>query len=204
MSAPIQPDALDAERVRQALRRAPEVIAHRDHPRRASVSAILRAAGGGLEVMLIRRAQRAGDPWSGHMAFPGGRRDANDRDPQATAVRETREEVGIDLGESGDLLGQLDEMAPVSSSGLVVSPFVWWLAETPPLIPNGIEVDEIHWAPIGPLMRGERNTLYPYVHQGQALSFPGYRVGPPDAERVVWGMTHRMLESLFERVRTVL
>jgi 8-oxo-dGTP pyrophosphatase MutT (NUDIX family) len=201
--------ALDLDRVRRALRDPPAMqIPADEETRRASVSAILRLERGDLEVLLIRRAERAGDPWSGHMAFPGGRRDDVDADPRATAVRETREEVGIDLEIGGEMIGRLDDVIPGDSRGLVtrlvVSPFVWWLRERPELVPNGVEVDEIHWAPIAPLLRGERDTTYAYDYRGQTIHFPAYRIGAPDAERIVWGMTHRMLESLFTRLRAVL
>ena len=75
-------------------------------------------------------------------------------------------------------------------------PGVWLLRETPVLAPNH-EVDEVHWASIPSLMSGEVNTTIDYPWQGQTLMLPGYRVG----ERVVWGLTHRMLELLFERLR---
>ena len=100
---------------------------------------------------------------------------------------------------------RLDEIVPASSrligEGLVITPFVWALRQTPTLIPNGIEVDEIHWEPLSPLMYRQRNTEYVYDHKGSALRFPGYRVGSQDAERVVWGATYRMLERLLARIR---
>src|SRR5262249_42208670 len=66
---------------------------------------------GDLELLFIQRAELAGDPWSGQMALPGGRRDADDLDLLATAIREAREETGIELLRDY-LLGQLDEFAP--------------------------------------------------------------------------------------------
>ena len=93
---------------------------------RAAVALLLRPTWAEPELLLIRRAEREGDPWSGHMALPGGRAAPSDPDPVATAARESAEEVGIDPARAGRLLGALDEVAPRSTrgpAGLVVSPF---------------------------------------------------------------------------------
>ena len=75
----------------------------------AAVAAILRPNVGiaGYDILFIRRAEYEGDPWSGHMALPGGRVDPQDRDEEAAAIREVHEEVGIDLRAQGRLLGRL-------------------------------------------------------------------------------------------------
>jgi hypothetical protein len=62
-------------------------------PGRAAVAIVLRDVEDGPQVLLIRRAEHVGDPWSGHMAFPGGREDPEDESLLATAIRETREEL---------------------------------------------------------------------------------------------------------------
>jgi 8-oxo-dGTP pyrophosphatase MutT (NUDIX family) len=165
--------------------------------RHAAVAAILREGAAGAEVLLIRRAERAGDPWSGHMAFPGGRRDESDRDPYDTAVRETREEVGIDLGADGTLLGRLadvDAYARTRRTGLVVTPFVFALAREVVLTPDPIEVAETVWVPLSPLAGGEGAGMVPYEVEGHTVDLPCWRVDG----RVVWGLTHRMLGMLFE------
>jgi 8-oxo-dGTP pyrophosphatase MutT (NUDIX family) len=152
---------------------------------RAAVAAILRERiPGAPEVLFIRRAEKPGDPWSGHMAFPGGKQEPSDPDLASTARRETFEEIGLPLESHG---GQV--------TGMVVTPTVWLLRETPVLAPNH-EVDEIHWASLPVLLSGELDTTIDYPWQGQTLRLPGYRVG----ERVVWGLTHRMLSILFERL----
>lgn len=199
---------IDFDRVRAALATPPLEIVATEPIQRAAVAAILRPTDGDLEVLLIRRTERAEDPWSGHMAFPGGRRDARDADLQTTAMRETLEEVGLDLAAHGELLGKLDDVVPGGSrgvmNGLVVSPFVWGLRTRPALVPNTVEVAEIHWAPLRPLLLGERDTTYPFVWRGQPMYFPGYRVGDGECARVVWGMTYRVLERFFERLRSAL
>ena len=186
--------------VRAALAAAPEEVG--GAARRAAVSAVLKPGALGLEVLLIRRAEREGDPWSGHMAFPGGRADPTDVDLRATAVRETLEEIGLDLERHGELLGRLDELVPGNARGLVrdlvVTPFVWHVDEVPPLTARAVEVDEVHWAPLGAMRSGALDATYAYTWRGQPMHFPAYRVGPP--ERLVWGMTHRALASLFARM----
>src|ERR1043165_8679648 len=81
--------------------------------------------GPALSVLLVRRSEREGDPWSGHMALPGGHAHADDASLAHTARRETLEEVGIDLGHT-ELLGRLDDVTPMRSSEIAVRPFVFW------------------------------------------------------------------------------
>lgn len=201
---------IDLDRVREALRVAPHELPSTEETRHAAVSAILRPGPSelGPEILFIRRSERPSDPWSGHMAFPGGRHEPSDPDLRTTAVRETREEVGLDLDVHGELLGRLDDVIPGGArglmTGLIVQPYVWLVREVPELVPNGVEVDELHWAALGPMLLGERDTEYDYEWRGQAMKFPGYRVGDRDTTRVVWGMTHRMLETLFARLRSVM
>jgi 8-oxo-dGTP pyrophosphatase MutT (NUDIX family) len=198
---------LSRDDVRTALAAAPHELPRSEDTRLAAVSAILRRGAHDLELLLIRRAERLHDPWSGHMALPGGRHEDRDRDLVATAIRETREEIGIDLEQSAELLGRLDDQIPGGSrefsQGLIVASFVWCLEEAPDLVPNGIEVDEIHWVPLSPLYTGERDMVYPFQWRDQTMQLPAYRIGDERAERVVWGLTHRILETLFQRLRGV-
>ncbi|MBX7195943.1 MAG: CoA pyrophosphatase [Sandaracinaceae bacterium] len=185
-----------AERLRH---KAPERIEGERVRGRAAVAAILRELRPGApEILFIRRADKPGDPWSGHMAFPGGRQEPGDDDLAATARRETFEEIGLALDRHGELLGALDDVPAFARgqlTGMVVTPTVWLLRDTPVLAPNH-EVDEIHWASLPVLRSGALDTTIDYSWQGQTLKLPGYRVG----ERVVWGLTHRMLSLLFERL----
>jgi len=198
---PLPPLDLDAIAARLApLRDAEHVPAPGSH---AAVAAILRegrVAGGGAEVLLIRRAERDGDPWSGHMAFPGGRRDAADPDLYTTAVRETREEVGIDLAADGALLGRLADLEAIARArrtGLMITPFVFALVREVPLVFDPAEVAEAVWVPLGPLFRGEGAGTVAYESDGVAIELPCWRVDGC----VVWGLTHRMITTLFEVLR---
>jgi 8-oxo-dGTP pyrophosphatase MutT (NUDIX family) len=192
---------VDLEAVRRRLRgRAPSQVD--EAPRRAAVAAILRQPGdaGDAEVLLIRRAEHPDDPWSGHMAFPGGRRDPEDPSLLHTAQRETREEVGLDLDRQGELVGQLDDMPAIARGrpvGLVITPFVFAVHEVPPLVTDASEVAEALWVPLGPLVRGEAHTTRPYDHEGQRFLLPAFDVDG----RVVWGLTYEMLQSFFRLLR---
>ena len=162
---------------------------------RAAVAAILRERERGPEVLLIRRAEHERDPWSGHMAFPGGRLDPTDPSLVHTAVRETAEEVGLDLDAHGELIARLDDV-PTHTTGLVVRPFVWAVTSSPVLVPN-YEVDELPWVDLASLIAGERDTTFELEWKGTHHRFPAYSVG----ERTVWGLTYKMLQILFTPLR---
>jgi 8-oxo-dGTP pyrophosphatase MutT (NUDIX family) len=145
-------------------------------------------------VLLIRRADRAGDPWSGHMGLPGGRLDAGDRDLLATAIRETREEIGVTL-QPASLLGVLDDVSPKTPlpRPVVVRPFIFALAERPALSPNA-EVALTLWVPLEDLRREGVYREALLRIRGEDRSFPAYHLGP----HVVWGLTERILTPLLE------
>ncbi len=163
--------------------------------RRAAVAVVLRETDVDLEVLLIQRAIREGDPWSGHIALPGGHRDSSDPSLLFTAVRETREEVGIDLDQAGTLLGRLADLRPVSGLALEVSPFCFALKQATELC-YGPEVVSSFWAPLGALARGEHDATYRFERQGNELIFPAWNV----EGRVIWGMTYRLLLDLLGRI----
>jgi 8-oxo-dGTP pyrophosphatase MutT (NUDIX family) len=166
--------------------------------RQAAVAALLRETETDLEVLLIKRAEYAGDPWSGHVALPGGHAHAGDDHLLATAVRETREEVGIDLSHSAELLGQLDEQSPVTGMALTVRPFYFALRE-PVGLETSREVAEAFWLPLGPIVEGQRDHVYRIERRGMALAFPAWQVGA----HVIWGLTYRLLSELLLRIRRV-
>jgi 8-oxo-dGTP pyrophosphatase MutT (NUDIX family) len=162
--------------------------------RRAAVAAILRPGPIDTEVLLIRRAEREGDPWSGHIALPGGHVQPEDPDLLTTARREAHEEVGVDLRDH-ELLGALDEHPATAQghfTGIVISPFVFALRRDVELAPNH-EVADLIWAPLGRMARGESHVEKELERDGRLVRFPGYGVG----QHVVWGLTHRMLQNFF-------
>lgn len=144
---------------------------------------------GELEALLIRRARRDGDPWSGHVGLPGGRRQAGDPDLLHTALRETEEEVGVRL-EAPALLGQLDDLAPTTRvlPRLVVRPFAFGLSAKPELELNH-EVERPLWTSLA-VLRGARVRSRVRVHSGE-LEVDSLLLD----ELVLWGMTLRILDG---------
>ena len=161
----------------------------------AAVALILRATPD-LEVLLIKRADSERDPWSGHMALPGGRRDDADTTLLATAIRETMEEVGLDLERRAPLLGQFDALGPASHRlpPLMVTPFVFGLADGAEAYVASPEVAEVFWIQLSEL-RSLRVHSSVQISLPEGLrEFPCYRV----AGEVVWGLTYRILEQFLE------
>jgi 8-oxo-dGTP pyrophosphatase MutT (NUDIX family) len=148
-------------------------------------------------VLLIRRAERPGDPWSGHMALPGGRREASDPDLFDTAVRETFEEVGFLLAPA-DLIGSLDDVVPRTPHlpPIAVRPYVFALPERPPLVPNQ-EVAGTRWVHLDHLLHPDTYHSARLDISGEVRDMPAYRV----EEAIVWGMTERILTSLLDGLR---
>ncbi|MEE4273424.1 MAG: CoA pyrophosphatase [Thermoanaerobaculales bacterium] len=162
----------------------------------AAVAAVFRQGADDAELLFIHRAEDPRDPWSGHMAFPGGRVEPGDRHTLATAMRETREEVGLDLGAEARFLGRLSDVAAVGRGRplpLVIEPFVFALTGDVGLEPNR-EVAEIVWVPVGFLLdRGRRSTV-PWKHGEMTVQLPCYRY----QGHVIWGLTFGMVDELLE------
>ncbi len=162
--------------------------------RKAAVAAILREHSGEAELLLIRRAEHPRDPWSGQMGLPGGRVEPADASPLDAAVRETREEIGLDLGALGRLLGRLSEVRthlPLGSVPHSVVPFVFSVDGDPPLAPNE-EVQEALWVPLAFLADGRNRSSFTWVRTGLPLPMPCIRY----EGRVVWGLTLRIVDEL--------
>ncbi|HWA57624.1 MAG TPA: CoA pyrophosphatase [Gemmatimonadales bacterium] len=148
-------------------------------------------------VLLIRRAERSGDPWSGHIGLPGGRLDPADQSLRDTALRETREEIGWRL-EPGQTLGVLPDVWPRTPLPrlIVVRPFVIAASTRPPLILSE-EVAEAFWVPLAELRDPAvyRETLIEL--RGERRQFPAFHIG----RHVVWGLTERILTPLLDLVQ---
>lgn len=180
-------------------------------PARAAVAIVLRALPSdgslaashdapSLEILLIQRAVREGDPWSGQIALPGGRRDPEDATLQDTAIRETFEETGLDLATDGVVLGMLDELRPRTPvlPPIIVTPFVAVVSGDTPLQLSD-ELADAFWVPWSTFEDPTRLDESTVQVRGASWTVTSYLVG----ERVVWGMTERMLRQLATRIRAL-
>jgi 8-oxo-dGTP pyrophosphatase MutT (NUDIX family) len=164
------------------------------------VAVVLREGLQGLELLFIRRAEHPDDRWSGHMAFPGGRAEPGDADLVATAVRETAEELGLDLRAHGELLGGLDEVRAMARGrpvDLAIAPFVFRL-HGPATVTLNPEVTSVHWLKLDDLLGQTHVSTYDYVLEGVSVRLPCFRFD----EVVIWGLTFRMFDGLRERLES--
>ena len=167
----------------------------------AAVAMVLRGETvADASLLFIRRAERVGDPWSGHVAFPGGRRDATDATLEETARRETLEELSLDLATDARLIGVLDDLRPRSAAlpSIAVRPFVYALTRDVELMPN-VEVHSAFWMPVSELRDPACATEHVFERAGARMRFPAYRWG----EDVVWGMTERIVTQLLSVLSSV-
>lgn len=172
-----------------------------ERTRQAAVAVVLRAKNGQTEMLFIKRAEKAGDPWSGHMAFPGGHREPQDASLQIAAIRETAEEIGLDIADA-PMLGALPPQEPQSvRRSLLVAPFVFKI-DADPVFALNHEVAEAVWTPLAPMYHGhnaDRST--PPFDAGAPTdgpgAFNGYRLS---GGHFVWGMTYRMVQTFFETI----
>jgi 8-oxo-dGTP pyrophosphatase MutT (NUDIX family) len=168
-----------------------------DRVPQAAVTIILREAREGVELLIIKRAEREGDPWSGHLALPGGRADATDRNLLATAARETQEEIGVNLLDGGRFLGRLPlvDTRNARLPDLEITPFV---ALAPPDFSvrlNG-EVHSTFWVSIDALKRDGASIEYRFQHGDLILKRPAY----PSEGGPIWGITERIITSFLSHL----
>ncbi len=187
---------MDLARIERLLGKLnPYSIPSKVAPRRAAVAIILRAVANDWELLFILRARHDKDPWSGHMAFPGGRVEQDDATSLWAARRETEEEVGVDLNASARLLGSIDDIH-ASAGGKVlpmaISPFVFLVTGEVDPQPSD-EVDEVHWIRLSTLLDPAIRSTTRYTMRGVDFDLPCFLVN----EREIWGLTYQMLMRLF-------
>lgn len=167
--------------------------------RHAAVAAVFRESKGSVELLLMRRAEKEGDPWSGHMAFPGGRKEEQDSDLLSASIRETMEEIGLDLTTRAEHFGALTPlhaMAKGKPIPLMVSPFLFELIE-PTHFSLNHEVAEVMWIPLSFFLEESNRSTMPYRKMGVDWQLPCYHY----EGRTVWGLTLKMIDEILNRVK---
>lgn len=161
---------------------------------RAAVALILRPSDKGTRVLMMRRADREGDPWSGHMSFPGGKKDRDDASTFFTALRETKEEIGIEDPQRLQALGRLSDVLTRPHSGkrpMAVTPYVFALQEAVTFEPNH-EVAELVWVPLDYLANRAHREKMQWHYSGMEMTLPCYFY----KQHRIWGLSLTMLDEL--------
>lgn len=166
--------------------------------KRSAVAICLRESMGQVELLMIKRAERVGDTWSGHMAFPGGRMDAADANSYATAMRECFEELGADIEPHCEYIHRLHDVQATGGGAqlpLIVSPYIFHMTYTPDFNPN-YEVADVVWIPLEFFRQTGNRQYMEIAHAGLDYALPcfiyrGY---------TVWGMSLRMIEELLAQL----
>jgi 8-oxo-dGTP pyrophosphatase MutT (NUDIX family) len=191
----------DLARLAKLLEERPGAVVEELGVRRAAVALILReGAQNALELLLIRRAEFPGDPWSGQIALPGGREEPGDSSLADTAIRETREETGLDLARMGRVIGTLDDLRPrtVHLPAIIVRPFVV-VADCDESCDLAAEVAEAFWVSVGRLLHPSARHDATVWAGGAERSVMAYH----HAQHIIWGMTERILQQFLSYVQAV-
>ena len=161
----------------------------------AAVSVVIRGRDE-LDFLLIKRARSERDPWSGHMALPGGRRDDDDDGLIDTAKRETLEETAVDLAALGAPLGRLDDVAPstLRLPRLTISPFVFGVPPDTEATVASPEIERVFWVPLDELRDPANHCEIEIPIPGGPRDFPCYCL----VGEHVWGLTHRILRHFLQ------
>lgn len=180
----------------------PQKLPFRRRVTRASVALVYRKTEhGGTELLFIQRARRDGDPWSGDMAFPGGRLQPEDPSTRAAAERETLEETGVDLKQHGRFHTRLSDLLTRHHSRwrpMVITPYVYeWLGPSSVMLNH--EVQQVVWVPLSFLAKKENQSTLPWRTPLGTLNMPCCRY----QDYCIWGLSYSMLRELLTLIPTL-
>ncbi|NOX50735.1 MAG: CoA pyrophosphatase [Gammaproteobacteria bacterium] len=176
----------------------PQLVIPKANTRQAAVAIIMRDSADGEEMLFIKRADKEGDPWSGHMAFPGGHKEPEDNSLQSAARRETLEEIGLDLSQA-HYYGALDHQHAQPRGrtlDMLIAPHVFHIEGDPKFAPN-YEVAEVVWTKLAPMVLNLIHDTETKPMQGTPTVFNGYRL---EQGHFVWGLTYRILQTFFTTI----
>jgi len=151
----------------------------------AAVALILKIENQETEVLFVKRAEYPSDPYSGQIALPGGKRSLQDKNLKQTVVRETLEEINVNLLESCRFLGTMNVLESTLRPKMNVLPFIALLIHEP-LIKLNNELQDYIWIPVGRLYQHESTVKFSFG------IFPAFIVDSV----VIWGLTYRILKKL--------
>ena len=169
--------------------------------KRSAVAIVLdKHASTEASILMIKRAEHKGDPWSGHMAFPGGRCEAFDKNGLATAKREMHEEVGFDIDDAehkplkGEWLGRLSDISTlrrITPRAMVVTPYVFSVADKP-ILEENYEVAETVWIPLTYFSDINNRSIHSIEYKQRTINLPCYRYDG----KIIWGMSLSMIDEI--------
>ncbi len=167
-------------------------------PSFACVSIIVFQIKNQLELLFIERQKNPSDPWSGHIAFPGGKKTIEDITPIDAALRETKEEIGFELCRS-NVIGKLDDLQSRKSGNfhnLIVRPYLFLLElkTYPQFVLNVNEVSAVHLVNLENLINTPTIKYFEYQYESQKISLPSI----PLKENKIWGLTYLIIRNLQE------
>ncbi len=163
----------------------------------AAVALVLREVDDDLEVLFIRRAEHDGDPWSGDLAFPGGRLDPEDANAQAAAERESLEELSLDLS-GARRLGRISDVLGHAES-IRVSAFVYGIEGDPKLVPN-YEIAEAFWSPLAHSTSADRQEMRDFTYADVVSTLPTIRLLEDPRAPVLWGITYKFMDEFMTTI----
>ena len=155
----------------------------------SAVAMLFNEYEGQLRLCVGRRAQFPGDPWSGDMAFPGGKGEPVDQTFHDIAAREAQEEIGIDLSgvEPIGALDVLQTFATRTRPPLFVRPILYALPGRPTPFAINNELDGAFWIPVEHIWNPQNADTLAWGTPPR--HYPGVRYGTD----IIWGFTYRML-----------
>jgi len=182
------------------LSQGPRTDLSKDFSKASGVALLLSGDADQLQLLFIKRALNPKDHWSGHLAFPGGKKEDQDKTLLDACLREVREEVGVDL-KTTEFLGSLDDLQARRRGNMLefyIQPFVFFLGEKRTLKLDPREVEKTLWVSLDYLLDEKNHTDYVFKAEGHELRLPGIQF--PDGD-ILWGLTYMMIQNLFFKLK---